>query len=319
MVNTFIVHKKFKESAKCLDMRRLGKQRVECNQIIMLLDNDLNEVVNYLLTDLNEKKKYILKVFSFARGILKKIRNTSDIKVIKKLWNTKFKATENYSITDADIDEFKKMITLPEQITNNKDTDKDLNKENEEKEQQFIHFQQIVDNIAFIYKNLNFYLAYKQNSYFELPRTKDYIMISATAKYKIDGNIVIYNKKNYDRNYVFLSAEDERIIKLAWINHSCTRMWLGYIDCLKYYFNVHVDEWVRQKHVNNMEKYEVDSFVYPHWLDQEFMDNHKGALYFKDSEYYKNYSDYKFTDYLWPAKNISRLIGESVDNSEIEE
>ena len=33
-MNTFLPYPDFKDSAKCLDMRRLGKQRVECLQIL---------------------------------------------------------------------------------------------------------------------------------------------------------------------------------------------------------------------------------------------------------------------------------------------
>lgn len=37
MVNTFLPYASFQKSAECLDNRRLGKQRVECDQIIKLL------------------------------------------------------------------------------------------------------------------------------------------------------------------------------------------------------------------------------------------------------------------------------------------
>lgn len=38
MVNTFLPYSDFLESAKTLDYRRLGKQRVECMQILNVLD-----------------------------------------------------------------------------------------------------------------------------------------------------------------------------------------------------------------------------------------------------------------------------------------
>lgn len=39
MVNTFLPYESFTESARCLDKARLGKQRVECHQILgVLLD-----------------------------------------------------------------------------------------------------------------------------------------------------------------------------------------------------------------------------------------------------------------------------------------
>lgn len=37
MVNTFLVHSDFRQSAECLDVKRLGKQRVEAFQILRIL------------------------------------------------------------------------------------------------------------------------------------------------------------------------------------------------------------------------------------------------------------------------------------------
>ena len=37
MVNTFLPYENFSESARCLDKARLGKQRVECHQILGVL------------------------------------------------------------------------------------------------------------------------------------------------------------------------------------------------------------------------------------------------------------------------------------------
>jgi hypothetical protein len=36
-MNTFLPYKSFKQSARCLDNKRLGKQRVECYQIMLVL------------------------------------------------------------------------------------------------------------------------------------------------------------------------------------------------------------------------------------------------------------------------------------------
>ena len=38
-MNTFLPYRDFDESARCLDYRRLGKQRVECKQILNVLIN----------------------------------------------------------------------------------------------------------------------------------------------------------------------------------------------------------------------------------------------------------------------------------------
>lgn len=41
-MNTFLPYKSFTQTAKCLDYRRLGKQRLECRQIIDILENKTN-------------------------------------------------------------------------------------------------------------------------------------------------------------------------------------------------------------------------------------------------------------------------------------
>lgn len=38
-MQTFLPYPSFRESAKCLDNKRLGKQRVECIQIIKAINN----------------------------------------------------------------------------------------------------------------------------------------------------------------------------------------------------------------------------------------------------------------------------------------
>jgi len=38
-MQTFLPYENFEQTAKCLDYRRLGKQRVECKQIILALTN----------------------------------------------------------------------------------------------------------------------------------------------------------------------------------------------------------------------------------------------------------------------------------------
>ena len=77
----------------------------------------------------------------------------------------------------------------------------------------------------------------------------------------------------------------------GWRNHPITRMWEGYENALKQYFNECVDEWIAQGYNNNME-YEVieGDIVYPHWLgDALFQSSHRANLLRKDSEYYSKF------------------------------
>lgn len=64
MVNTFLVSDDYSETAKILDYKRLGKQRVEAMQIINILENKRNKGwINHPATKMwkgyvNELKKY---------------------------------------------------------------------------------------------------------------------------------------------------------------------------------------------------------------------------------------------------------------------
>lgn len=49
-MQTFLPYKSFSESAACLDMRRLGKQRVEAKQILMALTGESKGWINHPCT-----------------------------------------------------------------------------------------------------------------------------------------------------------------------------------------------------------------------------------------------------------------------------
>ena len=77
----------------------------------------------------------------------------------------------------------------------------------------------------------------------------------------------------------------------GWRNHPITRMWEGYENALKLYFNECVDEWIAQGYNNNME-YEVieGDIVYPPWLGNDlFHSSHRANLLRKDSDYYSKF------------------------------
>jgi hypothetical protein len=46
-MQTFLPYRDFEETARCLDYRRLGKQRVECKQILSAIRGETNAWANH--------------------------------------------------------------------------------------------------------------------------------------------------------------------------------------------------------------------------------------------------------------------------------
>lgn len=105
-------------------------------------------------------------------------------------------------------------------------------------------------------------------------------------------------------------------------NHPATRMWLGYTDALKVYFNLCVDEWINRGGKNTMELYDVDvdkyrivqcsfdfftgkaefqedfdEFCFPVWFSYPpLILSHLASLIRKDEEFYSQ----NFVDIMEP-------------------
>ena len=78
----------------------------------------------------------------------------------------------------------------------------------------------------------------------------------------------------------------------GWRNHPITRMWSGYENALKLYFNLCVESWVIRGYNNNMELEEITGdIVYPHWLgNKSFHSSHRANLLRKDYDYYHKFT-----------------------------
>ena len=85
----------------------------------------------------------------------------------------------------------------------------------------------------------------------------------------------------------------ERTDTKGWRNHPITRMWDGYEDALKMYFNLCVEEWVDRGYNNTMVLEDVPEWgkiKYPHWLgNKSFHSSHRANLLRKDYEYYSQF------------------------------
>jgi len=83
----------------------------------------------------------------------------------------------------------------------------------------------------------------------------------------------------------------ERTNTKGWRNHPITKMWVGYENALKLYFNICVDEWIKRGYNNNMLLEEITGdVVYPHWLGNDLIhSSHRANLLRKDKEFYSQY------------------------------
>ena len=93
----------------------------------------------------------------------------------------------------------------------------------------------------------------------------------------------------------------------GWKNHPAVKMWIGYTEMLKLYFNVMVNEWVKRGYTNNYELFEIDEskLVIPWWMNNEnFHRAMRSRLIVKLPEFYESKfpEDKDFNDgkYFWP-------------------
>lgn len=103
---------------------------------------------------------------------------------------------------------------------------------------------------------------------------------------------------------ILLHPEDKR----GWRNHPAVRMWRGYEEALKLYYNLCLDEWVRRGYRNNMPPAPLDqeALVWPWWLGRpEFHAVHRASLLRKDPAHYGRYGwdDDPDLPYWWPTEH----------------
>lgn len=110
--------------------------------------------------------------------------------------------------------------------------------------------------------------------------------------------------------------------KTGYANHPATKMWIGYVDLLRIYYNECIDECVRRGFSNSMEKVDViDNPPMPWWWGwEEFHRSHQASLIRKHPCFYTPiFSDidplYLDRGYVWPSRfepNILSSISDSI-------
>tara|TARA_R100000995_G_scaffold69658_1_gene38226 strand:+ start:663 stop:1094 length:432 start_codon:yes stop_codon:yes gene_type:complete len=92
--------------------------------------------------------------------------------------------------------------------------------------------------------------------------------------------------------------------KQGWQSHPATIMWTPYVETLKQYTNIMIEEWINRGYNNTMSLYEIntDKYEYPPWLGNEaFHSSHRANLLRKDYQYYSQFewSENPENPYVW--------------------
>lgn len=98
-----------------------------------------------------------------------------------------------------------------------------------------------------------------------------------------------------------------RTTSTAWVNHPAVKMWKGYENTLKYYYNCILEEWIKRGYNNTMCFEEVyNPIIYPAWFNNdEVFSSHRSNLLRKNKEYYSQFKWIESDDllYIWPINN----------------
>lgn len=99
-----------------------------------------------------------------------------------------------------------------------------------------------------------------------------------------------------------------RTDKKGWRNHPAIKMWRGYENALKLYFNKAVKLWISRGYKNNM-KLEIikEKIILPRWFgDAKFHASHRSNLLRKDKKFYSKFGWKEKSDleYEWPTQNL---------------
>lgn len=99
-----------------------------------------------------------------------------------------------------------------------------------------------------------------------------------------------------------------RTNKKGWKNHPAIKMWRGYENALKLYFNKAVKLWVARSYKNNMKLEVIDGkIVLPKWFgDEKFHASHRSNLLRKNKEHYGKFgwTEEEDLEYEWPIQNL---------------
>jgi hypothetical protein len=95
--------------------------------------------------------------------------------------------------------------------------------------------------------------------------------------------------------------------KVGWANHPARTMWRGYLDALKMYHNLAIQEWIIRGFKNTMKLYELpETITLPHWVGRKDVHaSHRSNLLRKDPIWYGNFgwTEPNNLEYVWPTSD----------------
>lgn len=111
------------------------------------------------------------------------------------------------------------------------------------------------------------------------------------ASFAESARVLDYRRLGKQRSEAIIILNTLEGRSQGWKHHPALKMWRGYEDALRMYFNIIVLEWVWRSYKNNM------SFLAhsrrptkPFWLgNKRFHDSHRANLLAKDFEFYSQY------------------------------
>ncbi len=90
----------------------------------------------------------------------------------------------------------------------------------------------------------------------------------------------------------------------GWKNHPAVKMWNGYENALKQYFNYATGIWISKGYRNTMKKEKIyGKIIYPKWFgNRKFHASHRSNLLRKDKKHYSqfNWKEKSNLPYVWP-------------------
>jgi hypothetical protein len=108
--------------------------------------------------------------------------------------------------------------------------------------------------------------------------------------------------------YQILNILLKRTNKKAWRNHPAVKMWEGYTNALKLYFNLALKEWISRGYKNNMKYEKINGkIILPSWFgNRKFHKSHRSNLLRKDKKYYSKFGwkEPITLPYVWPTKSL---------------
>ena len=67
----------------------------------------------------------------------------------------------------------------------------------------------------------------------------------------------------------------------GWRNHPVVKMWAGYENALKHYYNAIRSEWIARGYKNSLPEATVTTLVLPEWLNDDLCRTYREILIFK--------------------------------------